>query len=257
VSTAATRQVNAGWPQRLWIIRHGESAGNVARDQAEASGAPLIELEHRDADVPLSPLGLEQSQALGSWMRALPRELRPTTFLASPYKRARQTSYAVAAAMGRAEDDVLVDERLREKEFGVLDRYTRAGIREKFPELAEQRRLVGKFYFRPPGGESWCDVVLRLRSMLGDLQRNHAGERVVIVGHQVIVNCFRYLLERMDEATILAIDREGDVPNCGITEYRVAADGCGLQLERTNFVAPLVEAGSPVTLESDRPKGAR
>ncbi|HEV2623248.1 MAG TPA: histidine phosphatase family protein [Frateuria sp.] len=257
MAKAVIRQAKVGWPRRLWIIRHGESAGNLARDNAEASGASLIELEHRDADVPLSPLGLEQSQALGAWMRALPEESRPTTFLASPYKRARQTSYAVASAMGCTDEDVLVDERLREKEFGVLDRYTRAGIREKFPELAEQRRLVGKFYFRPPGGESWCDVVLRLRSMLGDLQRNHSGERVVIVGHQVIVNCFRYLLERMDEGTILAIDREGDVPNCGITEYCVAPDGCGLLLERTNFVAPLVEAGSPVTLESDRPKGAR
>jgi broad specificity phosphatase PhoE len=222
VADAAVRRGNVGWPQRLWIIRHGESAGNIARDRAEASGATLIELEHRDADVPLSPLGLEQSQALGTWMRALPEDLRPTTLLTSPYKRACETSYAVAEAMGRASGDVLVDERLREKEFGVLDRYTRAGIRERFPELAEQRRLVGKFYFRPPGGESWCDVVLRLRSMLGDLQRNHAGERVMIVAHQVIVNCFRYLLERMDERTILAIDREGDVPNCGITEYAEA-----------------------------------
>jgi broad specificity phosphatase PhoE len=43
---------------------------------------------------------------------------------------------------------------------------------------------------------------------------------VLIVAHQVIVNCFRYLLERLDEDAILAIDRDGDVPNCGITEYR-------------------------------------
>ena len=253
----AVRQDNVGWPQRLWVIRHGESAGNIARDRAEASGAALIELQHRDADVPLSPLGLEQAQALGAWASALPEADRPTTVLASPYRRARETAHAVASALGQEPADVLVDERLREKEFGVLDRYTRAGIREKFPELAEQRRLVGKFYFRPPGGESWCDVVLRLRSMLGDLQRNHAGERVMIVAHQVIVNCFRYLLERMDEGTILSIDRNGDVPNCGITEYVQAPDGCRLVLERTNFVAPLVEAGSPVTIESDRPKGAR
>src|SRR5690606_13235189 len=92
---------------------------------------------------------------------------------------------------------VTADERLREKEFGVLDRYTRKGIIDKFPDLAEQRKLVGKFYFRPPGGESWCDVVFRLRSVLSDLQRNHAGERVMVVAHQVIVNCFRYLIENM------------------------------------------------------------
>lgn len=250
-------QGNVGWPERLWIVRHGESAGNLARDRAEASGATLIELEHRDADVPLSPRGLEQSQALGTWMRAQPELGRPTTLMASPYRRARETAVAVAGALGCAANEVVVDERLREKEFGVLDRYTRAGIRARFPDLAEQRRLVGKFYFRPPGGESWCDVVLRLRSMLGDLQRNHAGERVMIVAHQVIVNCFRYLLERMDEGTILAIDRQGDVPNCGITEYAEGPDGCGLVLQRTDFVAPLLDTGSPVTAEPDRPMGAR
>lgn len=247
----------AGWPKQLWIVRHGESAGNVARDLAESTGAPLIELEHRDADVPLSALGEQQAHALGAWVGMLPSNEQPTVLFASPYVRARQTAAAVAAALGWQADAVRVDERLREKEFGVLDRYTRAGIRATFPELAEQRALVGKFYFRPPGGESWCDVVLRLRSLLGELQRNQAGERVMIVAHQVIVNCFRYLIERLDEATILAIDRAADVPNCGITGYRINAEGSGLVLACSNFVAPLREQGAPVTAESDRPGGAR
>ena len=81
------------------------------------------------------------------------------------------------------------DERLREKEFGILDRMTTFGIREKYPELAEQRKHVGKFYFRPPGGESWCDVILRLRSFLDMLTREYRGDRVLVVAHQVIVNC--------------------------------------------------------------------
>ena len=80
-----------------------------------------------------------------------------------------------------------------------------------------QRAHVGKFYFRPPGGESWCDVILRLRSLTDTMGREHGGQRVLIVAHQVTVNCMRYLLERLDEAQILEIDRLGDVPNCGIT----------------------------------------
>ncbi|MET3665845.1 hypothetical protein ABIC66_002463 [Caulobacter sp. 1776] len=35
-----------------------------------------------------------------------------------------------------------IDERLREKEFGVLDRLTRVGIEARFPEHAEFRRLL-------------------------------------------------------------------------------------------------------------------
>ena len=57
-----------------------------------------------------------------------------------------------------------MDERLREKEFGILDGLTTLGIRNGFPEQADFRKILGKFYHRPPGGESWCDVILRLRS---------------------------------------------------------------------------------------------
>lgn len=245
------------WPQRLWLVRHGQSSGNVARDEAEAQSRLRIEIATRDVDVPLSALGERQAQAMSGWFQALAPELRPNVLLFSPYLRARSTAAAVTERIGR--EDMLAlqaDERLREKEFGILDRLTPRGIHQQYPELAAQRQYVGKFYFRPPGGESWCDVILRLRSVLDTIAREYSGERVLIVAHQVIVNCFRYLMERMDEDAILAIDRAGDVPNCGITEYRfdAAAGKHGkLVLAQANFVAPLLDSGTPVTSQADQP----
>ncbi|RYG85536.1 MAG: histidine phosphatase family protein, partial [Alphaproteobacteria bacterium] len=216
-------------------------------------------LDSRDANTPLSALGQEQSRMLGEWFASLGDSQRPRVLLSSPFVRAQQTSAAIAEAIKADPEDVALDERLREKEFGILDRYTVAGIRSRFPELAEQRALVGKFYFRPPGGESWCDVILRLRSMVEVLRRDHVGERVAIVGHQVIVNCFRYLLECMDEETILRIDREGDVPNCSVTEYGFVGAGeqAKFSLVRANFVAPMEVAGVPVTKAPDAPAGPK
>src|SRR5690606_28765671 len=228
----------------------GQSAGNVARDAAEAAGHAWIAIQHRDIDVPLSELGVEQSRALGHWFRHLPAAERPQVILSSPYVRARETARLVMDAAGlQAGRDVRLrlDERLREKEFGSLDRLTKHGILEKYPELAEQRSHVGKFYFRPPGGESWCDVILRLRSLTEMLTREHGGQRVLVVAHQVIVNCLRYLLEDLDEERILAIDRLADVPNCGLTSYRLDAARGRLQPDLVNFIAPLLEAGAPVT----------
>ncbi len=245
------------WPQQIWVVRHGQSAGNVAREAAEAASQFLIDIADRDMDVPLSDLGARQADALADWFCELPEDERPNVVLFSPYIRARETARAVIDRIGR--DDLLSavsDERLREKEFGIVDRLTPLGIADKYPELHEQRRHVGKFYFRPPGGESWCDVILRLRSVLDMLTREYRGERVLIVGHQVIVNCLRYLLERMDESGILAIDRAGDVPNCSVTSYRFdpAAGKRGkLVLDLENFVAPLTESGTPVTTSKDQP----
>jgi broad specificity phosphatase PhoE len=250
---------HADWPDRLWIVRHGQSAGNVARDSAESEGLDLIDISTRDADTPLSSLGEQQAAALARWFAAKSPEERPNVLMCSPFVRARQTCTAVAGALGLDLDEVHADERLREKEFGILDRYTRRGILNKYPELAAQRALVGQFYFRPPGGESWCDVILRVRSIVEVLRRDHVGDRVLVVGHQVIVNGFRYLLECLDEARILAIDAAGDVPNCGITEYgidRTQPDG-RFELRTANLVLPLIEAGAPVTTAPDQPTGPK
>ena len=78
------------WPERLWLVRHGQSQGNVARDAADAAGHHEIAIEVRDVDVPLSELGLRQADAAGHWFASLPANERPEVILASPYLRARQ-----------------------------------------------------------------------------------------------------------------------------------------------------------------------
>ncbi|KQU05974.1 histidine phosphatase family protein [Rhizobium sp. Leaf453] len=249
------------WPKQIWTVRHGESAGNVARDAADLAGHPRIDIAERDVDVPLSALGQQQSDALAAWFGDLPITEQPNVILASPYKRAVRTAETIAeklsASMGIP---VSVDERLREKEFGVLDRLTRRGIEELHPDQAEFRRILGKFYHRPPAGESWCDVILRLRSMLDTVSLHYADQRVLIVAHQVVVLCMRYIIENLSEQKILEIDRQGDVSNCGVTEYVASSEegvGGGLMLKRYNFVAPLVEAGAPVTAQKDANVAAR
>ncbi len=250
------------WPSRLWIVRHGESAGNVAAEAAHGASLARIDIAERDVDVPLSAQGKRQADAVGRWFADMPAEERPETVLTSPYLRARQTSEHIRAADGLAPSapEYLVDERLRERELGVLDRLTRAGVEQFHPEQAEMRTRLGKFYHRPPSGESWCDVILRLRSALDTVSLHQGERRVLIVAHQVVVLCLRYLIEDMSEAQILAIDAEGDVANCSVTEYAFEPhEGTTgkLALQRYNFVAPVAAAGAPVTSEPDANVAAR
>lgn len=250
------------WPDVLWIVRHGESAGNVARDAAVAAGLPIIDIELRDVDVPLSALGERQAAALGRWFAEMAPAVRPSVILSSPYLRARHTAELVRAVAEPETEGItlVVDERLREKEFGILDRLTKVGIEAHYPEQAEFRRLLGKFYHRPPGGESWCDVILRLRSVIDTVTRDYRRERVLIVCHSVVVLCMRYLLERMTEEQILAIDRAEEVANCSVTSYefdRALGRHGKLALRSFNFVAPLEEAGEEVTTRPDAKIAAR
>ena len=244
-----------GWPQRLCLVRHGESSGNVARDYAEANGLERIALSHRDVDVPLSDRGREQAEALGRWMASRPDEERYDSVWVSPYVRAQQTAGLALAEAGLT-IPVIVDERLREREFGVLDGLTRKGIMALWPQESERRAAVGKFYHRPPGGESWTDAALRVRSVVADIRRDWADQRVMVVAHQVVVLLFRYVIECMNEAEILAIDAEGDVANCSWTGYDLDSSGKPA-LVGYNQVEHLQRHDAPVTAEPDVAHGPR
>jgi broad specificity phosphatase PhoE len=234
-------------PSAIWLVRHGESMGNVADAAAHEAGAGRLHLDVRDPDVPLSDTGCGQAEALGRWMAALPAEVRPTAALSSPFTRALRTAEIATAKL---DVDVSADERLRERDFGAFDGMTGGGIREQYPEEAKRRDLLGKFYYRPPGGESWADVALRVRSLLATEALRHDGERLLLVAHQAVIMVFRYVLEGLTEQELLAADKEEQVANASVTRYETGADG-NLELVAFNVVEHLLDAAQDVTEEPD------
>lgn len=128
--------------------------------RGEVGGLAAIDLYWRDTDVPLSDLGVDQSIAVGHRFAQKPEDSQPDVIRCSPYVRARETARLLSGAAALEPGVVLrVEERLRGKDFGILDRLTRLGI----------------------------------------LTREYGDRRVQVVAHQVIVNCMRYLIEQMDE----------------------------------------------------------
>jgi 2,3-bisphosphoglycerate-dependent phosphoglycerate mutase len=201
---------------RLFLVRHGQSAGNLADDDARRTRAERLVLQTRDMDVELSALGEEQALATAGW--ALGAQLVDPLVFASPYRRATRTAQLALRA-----SPVRLDERLREREFGILDRLTRRGVEAIYPEQAAARAFLGKFYHRPPGGESWVDIALRIRMFFAELElelrEEGSGRDVVIVTHQAVILVMRYVLERLDEQAVLEIDRLHQIPNCSVTTY--------------------------------------
>jgi 2,3-bisphosphoglycerate-dependent phosphoglycerate mutase len=221
------------------MARHGESTGNLAREAAWAARAEVIDVPERDPDVPLSPVGRMQAAALGEWIAALPEDRRPTLVASSPYVRTMDT---VRIAVGT--EPGYVDERLRDRELGILDRLTVEGVAARFPDEAARKQRLGKFYYRPPGGESWADVALRLRAVLTDLGREHPDGRVLVVAHDAIVVLARYIVERLSERELLDIERTL-VANASVTVWS-RTDGV-LALETFNNVEHLDHLGVPAT----------
>ncbi|MDH6123325.1 histidine phosphatase family protein [Kitasatospora sp. GP82] len=209
-------------PSVLIATRHGESIANVEFQLAAETGALTVPITSRDADIPLSPHGRSQAHDLGRWWAGLPAADRPRAVWCSPYVRTAETAriaLAQAAGIGTVPVGLPVryDERLRDRELGVLEMLTAAAIEKEHPAEAARRRKMGELYYRPPGGESPLDVALRMRGLLRDLCEEEAGRPVLVVAHDCTVLMLRYVLDRLTEPQLLELQA---VRNCSTSLWR-------------------------------------
>jgi broad specificity phosphatase PhoE len=218
--------------------------GNLADAEAREAGAETLQLDFRDADVELSDTGREQAAGVGRWLADVEDSALPTVVISSPYRRAAQTAGIALEGRGL---ELLLDERLRERDLGVFDGLTGKGIKARYPEESERRTKLGKFYYQPPSGESWCDVALRVRSLLDDLRHGYDDARVWLFTHQAVIMTFRYVLEGLSEEELLEIDRSVALPNASVTTYRRVHDV--FELERFADTSAVDATAAAVTHE--------
>lgn len=179
---------------RIFLVRHGESLGNIDGRSYRQFG---------DHNVPLSEWGyaqaVEAGRAITACLDQLPRdEIGKLDIWYSPYLRTRQSKDALLETLpdhiiGHVREDYL----LREQDFGLFTEiYDRAEQRAKFPEefdkWARLRSNSGKFYARPPDGESRADVAQRVRLFLSTVMHDveNGRDSIVIVGHGVTNRAF-------------------------------------------------------------------
>ena len=151
---------------RLFLARHGETVFNAARRMQGAT-----------AHTPLTRAGFAQAEAMGEKLR---RRLgvRPRVELwASPTGRALQTLAVIAEHLELDWHAARTDERLVEIDVGEWGGLYYRDIVAASGEIVDAGAAL--FSRRPPGGEWYDDVAVRLQSWL-DAWTN-ANERVVVM----------------------------------------------------------------------------
>jgi probable phosphoglycerate mutase len=152
---------------RWFIARHGETVFNAAaRMQGDAPHTPLTRA------------GFAQADEMGALLRV---RLGPRPKLAlwsSPSGRALQTLAVIAEHLELDWHQARTDQRLREIDIGDWGgRYYAEVAAEAGPILDP---AAGLFTCRPPGGEYYDDVALRLRAWLDDIM-DEAGDRLIVM----------------------------------------------------------------------------
>ena len=165
----------------FYFMRHGETDWNV---EGRLQG---------QRDIPLNTVGYGQAAACGEILRdLLAREGRdPASFdyVASPLARARKTMELVRAGLGLDTRDYRLDARLAELSFGCWEGLTFAELKRNAADVAAlATREHDKWGFRPPGGESYADLLVRVRQWQETVARDtiavaHGGVARTLIVH--------------------------------------------------------------------------
>ena len=168
----------------IYFIRHGETDWNA---QSRYQG---------QADVPMNETGRAQARRNGEALRALVPEIGGVHYVASPLLRARETMEILRTEMGLEPRDYALDERLKEIHYGHWQGIFANDLPQiDAPGIAERSRDT--FRWRPKGGESYEDLMVRSVDWLGDVTAD-----TVVAGHGGVSRVLRGHLYGLDAALV-------------------------------------------------------
>jgi 2,3-bisphosphoglycerate-dependent phosphoglycerate mutase len=185
--------------ENIFLMRHAASAGNENLS---------LYKDIPDHAIPLSDTGKEQSIAAGTYFAAFLSRSHPIVekqsirLWCSPYLRTRQTRDGLLEGMNDTRN-FFKDQRehllLTEQNFGLFDGLTDEECDEKYPEESRKYNLCkaynGRFYAKPPNGESRYDVCVRIHQFFGTIIRDaekavNPVSNVFIVSHGATLRAF-------------------------------------------------------------------
>lgn len=236
-------------PLDLIFVRHGQSEGNVAKRLSEKGDHSAFELlqKRHTRSYRLSKLGREQAEEAGLWLRQefYDNHAIFDRCITSEYTRAMETSALLKLPNATWHRNFYLSER----DWGDLDMLSEVEREEKFGHALEMR-LVEPFYWRPPNGESFANLCLRLDRVLHTLHRECSDKKVIVVCHGEVMRAFRVLIERMSQqqfkASYLSKESDDGVHNCEIMHYSRKNPETGMVEEHTNWIRRVRPTDSPV-----------
>lgn len=208
-------------PKNLFLLRHGESVGNVAVKKSKNNDDSDFTddfMSRHSKTWHLTEKGIWQAKQARSWL--IENNLaRFDHYYVSPYYRAIQTAAHLDLPNARWHRPKIT---LRERDRGILD-LTSVQVRlREFPEvdIAEQQEA---YLYRFPGGESLADAELRARHFCTTLEREASGEDVIIVNHGDMMRAFQKLFEGFSLEEFMRLNNSESeldrIHNCQILQY--------------------------------------
>lgn len=172
----------------IYFVRHGETDWNAERRY------------QGQRDIPLNETGRAQARRNGEALASIADRIKSADYVASSLGRARETMEILRAAAGLDPTAFRTDPRLMELSYGSWEGQLQSDLQRVNAE-AWAKRCADPYRFRPPGGESYQDLLQRTAGWLQSVERD-----TVVASHGGVSRCLRGHVLGLDTATIPDLD---------------------------------------------------
>lgn len=155
---------------KLYIARHAQVMSNL-------EGINF----NNDINSELTSVGKKQANKLAKRLSGI----RFDKFIISESRRTYETLFPLLKIQ---KVSFRRDSRINEANFGIFNNLSLKEVAEKYPKIYK-KRILDKYNFKIPGGESFKDVALRWESFFGSLEKNFKrtkklnSQNVLIITH--------------------------------------------------------------------------
>lgn len=254
VGTECDEANRQGLPERIILVRHGESEANADHTLYRTKPDNLIVLSEK---------GCQEAAVAGERIRKILSPKDQIHMIVSPFKRTMQTAGIIRGAIESQLVRTYIEPLIREQEFGNMQG-------DEFEKFRWEQSTVGRFYYRFPTGESGADVYGRAKQWWdGTLLRLNQRpgyphcDAAVVVTHGLTMrlllmqlygwspntfntvwnarNCEMYVLKkdlsRPGFSPYLLDKTEGDVPRSSLLVVLHLKDGGQRKMELNDYLS--------------------
>jgi isoleucyl-tRNA synthetase len=167
---------------KYFLARHGEAEHNVGKFLA-ADNSVKSELTEK---------GLKEAEALAENLLKSLQNKKIDFIFCSPLLRTKHTAEIVAEKIGFDKAQIVIDDRLKETQSGVLNGKTH----DEYYKIV--KNVEGQFYQAPEGGETLVQIKKRVGDFIYEVDKKYEGKNILIVTHEYPIWMLHAVREGMD-----------------------------------------------------------
>jgi isoleucyl-tRNA synthetase len=183
INSISQLKENTKGTNKYFLARHGEAEHNIGKYLASDNTVKSNLTEN----------GLIEAEILAEkLLKSLQREEKVDLIFCSPLFRTKHTAEIVAEKIGFDKSQIIIDDRLKEVQSGILN----GKSKDEYYKIAQN---VGEQFLKSPeGGETLVQIKKRVGDFIYEIDKKYQGKNILIITHEYPIWMLHAVREGMD-----------------------------------------------------------